>query len=97
MSDDPVFLDGRRGMAAQRATELRRLEVDVEADQDVLRVNRDAIEKSLLSEPATTWREAADKARYVLRLLAAHEAQGDTRVALLIAAVLADFDRLGEA
>ena len=42
--------------------------------------------------PAQFWQEAADKARYLLRLLQA--TSGDARVRSLIVAVLADFERL---
>ena len=42
--------------------------------------------------PAQFWQEAADKARYLLRLLQA--TSGDARVRSLIVTVLADFERL---
>lgn len=94
MTDKPIDLDGHRGMAAQRATELRRLASEVEADQLSLRRRQEQLERRLLEEPAATWPEAAGKARYLLGVLAAIESKGDVRVASLIAAVLADFDRL---
>jgi hypothetical protein len=94
MTDKPIDLDGHRGIAAQRATELRRLASEVEADQVSLRRRQEELERRLLAEPATTWPEAAGKARYLLGVLAAIESKGDARVAALIAAVLADFDRL---
>ena len=44
-----IDLDQHRGMAAQKATELRRLLADVEADQKALRLRQDELE-SLISE-----------------------------------------------
>jgi hypothetical protein len=38
MTDPPIALDRRRGMAAQRATEIRRLLAEVEANEKTLRV-----------------------------------------------------------
>jgi len=42
MSDDPVNLDERRGMAAQRDTEIRRDLYDVQTDQAALRGRQEA-------------------------------------------------------
>jgi len=95
MTDKPIDLDRRRGMAAQHATDLRRLAAEVEADQLTLRQRQEALERRLLDEPAIDWPQAAAKARYLLGLYAAAEAKGDARITALIAAVLADFDRLG--
>lgn len=95
MSDHPIDLDGRRGMAAQKSTAIRRLLADVEANEQALRTRRDALESQLIAVPAANWGDAVDKARYLLTLLSAAPGQ-DPRVQTLIAAVLADFDRLGE-
>ena len=94
MTDKTVDLDKRRGMAAQRATDLRRLLSEVEANDKVLRERRDDLEAHLLAAPASTWSEAAEKARYVLALYAATLATEDTRRRKLVAAVLEDFERL---
>lgn len=94
MTEKTIDLDRHRGMAAQRATELRRLLKEVEADQTSLRLRQDELEAHLLAAPATTWREAAEKARYLLVLFAASLAAEDPRRQKLIGAVLADFDRL---
>jgi hypothetical protein len=94
MTDKTVDLDKRRGMAAQRATELRRLLSEVEANDKTLRERQDELETHLLAAPAATWSEAAEKARYVLGLFAAMLATEDTRRRKLVAAVLEDFERL---
>jgi hypothetical protein len=98
MTDRTIDLDQHRGMSAQRATELRRLMADVEANEKALRLRQEELEAHLLAAPATNWREAAEKARYLLNLFAATSAAQDPRRQKLIAAVLADFKRLsGEA
>jgi hypothetical protein len=94
MTDDTVDLDRHRGMAAQKATKLRRLLADVEANAKTLRVRQEELELHLLAAPAMNWHEAAEKARYLLNLFAATLAAEDPRRQKLIAAVLADFDRL---
>ncbi|HEY0236939.1 MAG TPA: hypothetical protein VGC86_18070 [Afipia sp.] len=95
MSDKPVELDAHRGMAAQKATGIRRLLADVEANAQALRERQSLIETQLLDIPASAWPEAADKARYILNLYSATLGPDDTRHRALIAAVLADFARLG--
>jgi hypothetical protein len=95
MTDKPVDLDQHRGMAAQKATDLRRLLADVEANEQELRRRQDELEEHLLAAPAANWPEAAEKARYLLNLFGASLAAQDPRRQRLIAAVLADFERLG--
>jgi hypothetical protein len=94
MTDKTIDLDRHRGMAAQKATDLRRLLADVEADQSALRLRQDELEAHLLAAPAADWGEAAEKARYLLNLFAATLTSQDPRQQRLIAAVLADFARL---
>ncbi len=94
MTDKTIDLDRHRGMAAQKATELRRLLADVEANETTLRLRQDELEAHLLAAPAANWQEAAQKARYLLKLFAATLAAHDPRQQKLIAAVLADFERL---
>ena len=94
MTDRTIDLDQHRGMAAQKATELRRLLSNVEADEKELRVRQDELESQLLAAPAANWHDAADKARYLLNLFAATSAAEDPRRQKLIVAVLADFRRL---
>ena len=94
MNDTPVDLDKHRGMAAQKATDIRRALADVEANAKSLRDRRSAVELQLLAVPAGSWPEAAAKARYVLSLYAAELAPADAHHRDLVAAVLADFTRL---
>jgi hypothetical protein len=97
MTDKTIDLDLHRGMAAQHATELRRLVSEVEANQAALRLRQEEVERQLLALPAENWPQAAEKARYLLGLYAATAANGDARTKRLIAAVLEDFDRLSGA
>ena len=94
MSDKPLDLDSHRGMAAQKATDIRRILADVENNARELRDRQGVLENQLLSAPAACWPEAAAKARYVLNLYAAGLAPADTRHRDLVAAVFADFTRL---
>jgi hypothetical protein len=94
MTDKTIDLDRHRGMAAQKATELRRLLTDVETDQKTLRLRQEELESHLVASPAANWHEAAEKARYLLNLFAASLTSQDPRKQKLIAAVLDDFKRL---
>jgi hypothetical protein len=94
MTDKPIDLDQHRGIAAQQATELRRLDPEVEARRAALHARREEMEEHLLAAPAETWLQAANKARYLPGLYAASAAGGDARTRMLVAAVLEDFDRL---
>ena len=94
MTDQPINLDRRRGMAAQKLTEIRRLLAEVEANEQALRDRQQELETQLLAAPATCWPEAAEKARYLLKLLAATSIAQDPRRQELIANVLNDFERL---
>jgi hypothetical protein len=96
MTDKTIDLDQRRGMAAQKATELRRLLAAVAADETALRLRQDELELHLLAAPAANWHEAAEKASYLLKLFGATIAAEDPRRQKLIAAVLADFKRLAD-
>jgi hypothetical protein len=94
MTEKSIDLDRRRGMAAQKATDLRRLLADVEANEKALRARQDELEAQLIAAPAANWHEAAEKARYLLNLFASSLAAHDPRRQKLIAAVLDDFERL---
>jgi hypothetical protein len=89
-----IDLDKHRGMTAQKATELRRLLSDAEANEKLLRQRRGELEEQLLASSASTWEEAADKARYLLSLFANSLGAQDPRRQMLIARVLEDFVRL---
>jgi len=95
MGDDPVELDEHRGMAAQKATEIRRQRLlDFQADQAALRRSQEELEKLLLAAPAETWPEAAAKAQYLIQLFAATAEGQDPRRKELIQHALDDLDRL---
>jgi hypothetical protein len=97
MTDQPITLDRHRGMASQKATEIRRLLAEVEANEQSLRARQEELETQLIAAPATTWPEAAEKARYLLGLFAATSTAQDPRRKMLIAKVLEDFARLSRA
>jgi hypothetical protein len=94
VSDQPLDLDKHRGIAAQKATGIRRALAEVENNATQLRERQGVVEKQLLSVPATSWPEAAAKARYVLNLYAAELTPGDAHHRDLVAAIFADFARL---
>ena len=96
MTDDPVDLDARRGMAAQKSTEIRRRLHEVQADQAALRHRQDEFEALLLAAPAKTWPEAATKAEYLIRLFAATAEARDPRRQELVAQALDDLARLSD-
>jgi|SRR4249920_2542739 hypothetical protein len=94
VTDIPIELDRHRGMAAQKATDIRRVLADVEANAKLLRDKQGVVEIQLLAVPAASWPEAVAKARYVLNLYSAGLSPTDTHHRDLVAAVLADFARL---
>jgi hypothetical protein len=94
MTENPVNLDQHRGMVAQKATDLRRMLADVQANEKALRLRQEELEAHLIAAPAINWREAAEKAVYLLSLFAASLSAQDPRTQKLIAAVLEDFERL---
>ena len=94
MADPPVELDEHRGMAAQKATDLRRLLTEVAADQARLKARQDDLERFLLTAPADNWFDAVEKARYLLALLSTTEEARDPRRKTLISNLLDDFERL---
>ena len=94
MTETPIELDKHRGMAAQKATDIRRVITEVEANAKLLRDRQGVVEIEILAVPAISWPEAVAKARYVLNLYSASLAPTDTHHRDLVAAVLADLTRL---
>ena len=95
MTDEPVDLDEHRGMAAQKATDMRRQRLhEFQADQVALQRRREELEKLLLAAPAETWPEAAAKAQYLIQLFATTLEAQDPRRKELIAHALDDLTRL---
>ena len=97
ITDHPVDLDKHRGMAAQKATDLRRALAEVETHARELRERESELEHRMMSAPAVSWPEAAVKARHLLNLYAASLPAEDTRHHALVAMLLDDFARLTEA
>ena len=54
MTDESIKLDIRRGMAAQKATDISRLVAEVEANERSLRQRQDELELQLAAAPALT-------------------------------------------
>lgn len=81
-------------MTAQKATDIRRLLAEVEANEKALRQRQHELEAQLVASPAASWVEAVEKARYLLGLFASTPVAQDPRRQKLIANVLEDFDRL---
>lgn len=96
MTDRPIELDERRGMAAQKATKSRRRRAAVKAQHAGLVARQHDLEANLFAAEAATWPEAADKARYLLERFAAALSCDDPRLHSMVAAVLSDFTRLSE-
>jgi hypothetical protein len=96
MTDRTINLDRHRGMAAQKATEMRRLLEEVQANDKALRLRRQELETQLAAAPAARWFEAAAKARYLLNLFASTPGAQDTCTQTLIQNVLEDFRRLSQ-
>ncbi len=94
MTDQPITLDRHRGMAAQKATQIRRLLAEVEENEKLLRTRQEELETQLMATPAATWPDAAEKARYLLGLLGSTAIGQDPRRKKLIASVLEDLARL---
>jgi len=83
-------------MAAQRDTEIRRRLSGVRADQAAVRARQDELEGFLLATEATTWPEAAAKARFLIQLYAGTPEGQDPRRQKLIASTIAELDRLSD-
>jgi hypothetical protein len=94
MTDVPVDLDKHRGLAAQKATDLRRALAEVENNVRELREREADLENRMMTAPAASWAEAAVKARYLLNLYAASLPVEDTRHRALVAALFDDFAKL---
>lgn len=97
-TEDPVALDDHRGMAAQKATVLRREKMHTFlADQKALKERQEELEALLLATSARSWPEVAAKAQYLIQLFAATPEALDPRRKKLIGETLEDIRRLCEA
>ena len=94
MTNQAIQLDNRRGDVERQAIELRRLVLAVEAEKDALRLRQEELELQLIAASGASWPEAAEKARYLIGILAGTSAAKDPRRKKLIASTLEDFRRL---
>jgi len=94
VTEKTTELDTHRGIAARKATELRRLRIEVETEHAALKTRQEELEKFFLAAPAQNWSEAIEKTRYLLGLFALTSAAQDPRRQELIKRLQADFDRL---
>ena len=94
MTDRTIDLDKHRGMAAQKATELRRVVSEVAADRARLKARQDELEKFLVAAPSANWSDAAEKTRYLLGIFGTTAEAQDPRRKKLIENLLGDFERL---
>ena len=67
MTDKPLDLDKHRGMAAQKATDIRRILLEVENNAKDLR-DREAILENQLQQHPLPWRQAIPGRRKGLQL-----------------------------
>jgi hypothetical protein len=95
-TDDPIALDRHRGMAAQKATELRRMKREVKANEKLLRERQEALQAAMIATPAQSWEAAAEKAEYLISLLAGRADMRDPRLQKLMTAVFDDFANLSK-
>ena len=63
MTNKPVDLDKHRGMAAQRATDLRRALAEVESNVRELREREADLESRMMAAPATSWPNTRSRPR----------------------------------
>ena len=94
MTDGAIQLDNRRGDADRHAIELRRRVLAMEAEKDAVRLHQEELEDKMLAAPSASWPEAAEKARYLIGLLAGTTVARDSRRKKLIASTLDDIRRL---
>ncbi|MCC7271957.1 MAG: hypothetical protein IT561_04760 [Alphaproteobacteria bacterium] len=96
MTGDAISLDGRRGMTAMRATEMRRRIAASAARRDEFRSQQADFEIYMGGFRATNWRDAAYKAIYLLELFADSTEGQDPHRHRLITSVSDDLRRLSE-
>lgn len=95
MTDDPIDLDGRRSVAGQRASELRRRPANSPPPLTLpQQPHLESLENQMLAEPARTWADVLNKWRFLLDRYAATPEAGDERIQKLIKRALGDMERL---
>jgi hypothetical protein len=95
VTDDPVDLNEHRGMADQKAIDVRlRRHHQLQADQAALQRRQEELNRPILAAPPEAWPEAAASARNHVQLSASGAAAQDPSPKELIAHVLDDLTRL---
>lgn len=97
MTDDPIDLDGRRSVAGQRASEMRRRPANSQPPLTLPPQPRiESLEDQVLAEPARTWAEVMKKWQFLLDRCATTPEARDERIQKLIKHALGDMERLRE-
>lgn len=97
MSDDLINLDNRRSVEDLVQTASRRDALKIKkVFQDSLRESKEELEAKILTQSATTWREAAIRAQYIIECYAETPDGRDGRRQMLIRQTLVDLERLIE-
>ena len=95
MTDDPIDLDGRRSVAGQRTSEMRRRPANGQSPHTLPpQPHLESLEDQMLAEPARTWAEVMKKWRFLLDRYAITPEAGDERIQKLIKRALGDMERL---
>jgi hypothetical protein len=95
MTDDPIDLDGRRSVAGQHASEMRRRPAISRPPHTLPpQPHLESLEDQMLAEPARTWVEVMEKWRFLLEQYAATPEAEDERIQKLIKRALGDMERL---
>ena len=94
MTDEPVDLDNRSGIAQQESTEIRRRIQAVRADQEAVQERQDEFEYFLFAAPTASWPDVAAKARHLLEFYAMALGAQELRREPLVAGTLEDLDRM---
>lgn len=97
MTDDPIDLDGRRSVAGQRASEMRRRPANSQLPLTLPpQPQIEGLEDQVLAEPARTWAEVVKKWRFLRDRYATTPEAGNERIQKLIKHALGDMERLRE-
>src|SRR4029453_13709781 len=96
VTDTPIELDKHRGMAAQKATDIRRVIADVEANAKLLRDKQGVVEIEILAAPPPSWPGAGPKGLFVLTLFPPGLPATDPHPRALVSGVLAALPRLSK-
>jgi hypothetical protein len=95
MTDGPIDLDGRRSIAGQRASDMRRRTANSQPPPTFPQQRHlESLEDQMLAEPARTWAEVLKKWRFLLDRYAKTPEAEDERIQKLIKRALGDMERL---